>query len=199
MSKDYFVHESSIVEEGATIGPGTKIWGNSQVFSGAEIGKDCTIARHVDIGPKVSVGDKCKIQNNVSLFTGVTIEDRVFIGPSAVFTNISTPRAFVDRKAIFKPTLVKEGASIGANATILCGNTIGRYALIGAGAVVTKSVPDYALVYGNPARQQGWVCECGEVLTNQISTQQETRLTCKGCDAEYTQNKNKFVPVRKTL
>ncbi|HAA93682.1 MAG TPA: N-acetyltransferase [Rhodospirillaceae bacterium] len=161
---NYFIHETAIVDDGTTVGDGTKIWHFSHVLSGSQIGSGCVLGQNVMIGPNVTVGDGCKIQNNVSLYDGVTLEDDVFCGPSCVFTNVLTPRAFVERKDEFDPTLVKRGASIGANATIVCGVTIGAYAMIGAGATVTKDVPAHALVLGTPARHAGWASRTGEIL-----------------------------------
>jgi transferase hexapeptide repeat containing protein len=161
MEKNYFVHESSYVDEGAEIGEGTKIWHFTHIMSGAKVGKKCSIGQNVNIGGKAIIGNGVKIQNNVSLYDDVVIEDDVFCGPSCVFTNVINPRAFIERKHEYKQTLIKKGASIGANATIVCGVTIGEYALIGAGSVVTRDVPPYALVYGNPARVHGTVNEVG--------------------------------------
>jgi UDP-2-acetamido-3-amino-2,3-dideoxy-glucuronate N-acetyltransferase len=161
---DFFVHESSYIDEPCEIGHGTKIWHFCHVMAGAKIGQNCTIGQNVVIAPGVILGKGVKVQNNVSIYTGVICEDNVFLGPSMVFTNVINPRAFIERKEEFQTTLIKKGASIGANATVLCGNTIGSYAFIGAGSVVSKNIPDYALVYGNPARIQGWVCQCGEKL-----------------------------------
>lgn len=161
------IHESAYVDEGAVIGEGSRVWHFSHVMSGASIGRDCVVGQNVMIGPSVSVGDNCKIQNNVSLYKGVELEDGVFCGPSCVFTNVINPRAFLEKKEEFRSTLVKRGASIGANATIVCGVTIGRYALIGAGAVVTRDVPDYALMLGVPARQVGWVNQAGDTVSEQ--------------------------------
>jgi UDP-2-acetamido-3-amino-2,3-dideoxy-glucuronate N-acetyltransferase len=158
---DYFVHESSYVDEGVEIGKGTKIWHFCHIIKGTRIGKDCKIGQNVVIGPDAVVGNNCKIQNNVSVYTGVTLEDDVFCGPSMVFTNVHNPRSAIPRMHELKETLVKKGATIGANATVVCGHTIGRHAFIGAGAVVTKDVPDHALMVGNPARRIGWMCECG--------------------------------------
>ncbi len=160
----FFVHESAIIDEGCTIGSGTKIWHFSHIMSGCTIGQNCNIGQNVVISPQVVLGNNVKVQNNVSVYTGVTCEDDVFLGPSAVFTNVINPRSAIARKDQYRPTLVQRGASIGANATIVCGHTIGRYALIGAGAVVTKDVKPYALVVGNPARQTGWVSEYGHKL-----------------------------------
>jgi UDP-2-acetamido-3-amino-2,3-dideoxy-glucuronate N-acetyltransferase len=162
----YSVHQSSYVDEGVEIGAGTQIWHFCHVLSKSRIGRGCRIGQNVVIGPAVTIGNNVKIQNNVSIYNGVTLEDDVFCGPSMVFTNVLTPRyAFPrNRPEDNHPTLVKRGASIGANATIVCGTTIGEHALVGAGAVVTRDVPPYALVVGNPARQRGWACECGLVL-----------------------------------
>lgn len=168
MSK-VFVHETSVVDEGAVIGRGTRIWHFSHILGNTEVGENCTIGQNVMIGPDVVVGSHCKIQNNVSVYKGVTLEDEVFCGPSMVFTNVFNPRSAIRRMDEIRPTLVKKGASIGANATIVCGITIGRHAFVGAGAVVTKDVPDHALVLGNPARQTGWMCECGEKLNAALS------------------------------
>lgn len=174
----YFVHQSSFVDDNVTIGEGTKIWYFCHIQSGAKIGKHCSFGQNVNISNNVIIGDGCKIQNNVSLYEGVVLEDHVFCGPSCVFTNDLTPRAkYPKGPAGYKKTLVKEGVSIGANATIICGNTIGKWALIGSGAVVTKNVPDHALMLGVPAIQKGWVCECGAVLNES--------LECKACGRTY--------------
>jgi len=164
-----FIHPTALVDDGAAIGDGSKIWHFSHVLGGTRMGTGCVVGQNVMIGPNVVVGNGVKVQNNVSIYAGVTIEDEVFCGPSCVFTNVLTPRAFVERKQEFAPTLVKRGASIGANATIICGVTIGRYAMIGAGAVVTKDVKDHALVLGNPARPRGWVSRTGEVLGQDLT------------------------------
>ena len=158
---DYFVHASSYVDQPSEIGEGTKIWHFCHIMAGAKIGRRCVLGQNVMVGPGVVIGDGVKIQNNVSLYTGVVLEDDVFVGPSVVFTNVLTPRSHVSRKHEFQPTLVRRGATVGANATVVCGVVIGRYAFVGAGAVVTRDVPDHALIYGNPARPQGWMCECG--------------------------------------
>lgn len=164
MEKDIFIHESSYVDEPCRIGRGTKIWHFSHIMANCEIGENCNIGQNVVISPEVRLGNNVKIQNNVSLYTGVVCEDDVFLGPSCVFTNVINPRSHVSRKHEYRETRVKKGASIGANATIVCGHIVGRYAFVGAGAVVTKDVPDYALMVGNPARQSGWICRCGEQL-----------------------------------
>lgn len=182
--KDYFVHESSYVDEGAEIGASTKLWHFCHVMPRARIGRQCNIGQNVFIASGVVIGDNVKIQNNVSLYTGVVIEDDVFLGPSMVFTNVMNPRSHVPRKDEYQTTLVKRGASIGANATIVCGVTVGRYAFVGAGSVVTRHVPDYALVYGNPARVQGWVCRCGVKLLFPSDSPNE-RAMCKPCGARY--------------
>lgn len=158
------VHESSYVDTGCTIGSGTRIWHFCHILSGTRIGTGCSIGQNAMIGPNVDIGNNCKIQNNVSIYEGVELGDDVFCGPSCVFTNVLTPRAHISRKAEFQRTLVGRGATIGANATIVCGLSIGDYAMIGAGAVVTRNVPDLALVIGNPARQLGWVSRAGERL-----------------------------------
>lgn len=164
MEKKYFAHETAVVDEGCEIGEGTKIWHFSHVMPNCRIGKSCNIGQNVVISPEVVLGDNVKVQNNVSIYTGVICEDDVFLGPSMVFTNVINPRSAVNRRGQYSTTRVKKGASIGANATIVCGHDIGRYAFIGAGAVVTKEVPDYALVVGNPARQVGWMSEYGHRL-----------------------------------
>jgi UDP-2-acetamido-3-amino-2,3-dideoxy-glucuronate N-acetyltransferase len=162
--KNYFVHETAVVDDGCEIGEGTKIWHYSHVLKGSKIGKKTVIGQNGSIGPNVSIGNGCKIQNNVSVYTGVTLEDDVFCGPSMVFTNVLTPRAHIERKDEFLPTHVGRGATIGANAVIVCGNKIGQFAMVGAGAVVTRDVPDFALVVGNPAKKIGWVSESGDRL-----------------------------------
>lgn len=161
---NYFVHSSSFVDENCEIGEGTKIWHFSHIMSGSKIGQNCNLGQNVVVSPHVILGNNVKVQNNVSIYEGVICEDDVFLGPSVVLTNVINPRSAIVRKHEYKKTLIKKGASIGANATIVCGNTIGAYAFIGAGAVVTKNVPDYALMMGNPARQTGWVSEAGQKL-----------------------------------
>lgn len=180
---DFFAHESCYVDDGCQIGAGTKIWHFTHVMSGARIGRSCNIGQNVVISPHVVVGDNVKIQNNVSVYTGVTLEDDVFCGPSMVFTNVINPRSHVSRKDEYRSTLVKRGASLGANSTIVCGYTIGKYAFIGAGSVVTKDVPDYALVVGNPSRVVGWMCDCGVKLAAGASA--PARARCKACGAVY--------------
>ena len=165
MEKEYFAHETAIIDDGCKIGKGTKIWHFSHIMTNCDIGENCNIGQNVVVSPDVKLGKNVKVQNNVSIYTGVICEDDVFLGPSMVFTNVVNPRSAVNRRGQYTRTVVKKGASIGANATIVCGHDIGRFAFIGAGAVVTKEVPDYALVVGNPARQTGWMSEYGHKLT----------------------------------
>lgn len=182
-NQDYFVHESSYVDEPCTIGVGTKIWHFSHVMKDCAIGKGCNIGQNVVVSPGVKIGDNVKIQNNVSLYTGVILEDDVFCGPSMVFTNVTTPRSHVrrnDPEKDYARTIVKRGATIGANATIVCGHTLGEYAFVGAGAVVTRDVPPYAMVYGNPARIRGWACDCGVKLSFAGD-----EATCSECAKQY--------------
>lgn len=184
MQHNCSIHASAYIDDDVEIGDGTCIWHFCHVMHGSRVGQKCRIGQNVVIGPRVSVGNNCKIQNNVSVYEGVTLEDDVFCGPSMVFTNIATPRSAFPRNnpSDNLPTLVKRGASIGANATIICGITIGENALIGAGAVVTKDVPANAIVYGNPARQHGWACVCGIPLT-----QQQAGWRCCDCGRDYPQ------------
>lgn len=162
--KNYYAHETSVIDEGCQIGEGTKIWHFSHIMSNCVIGKNCNLGQNVVVSPEVVLGNNVKVQNNVSIYTGVTCEDDVFLGPSCVFTNVTNPRSGVNRRGQYAKTIVKKGASIGANATIVCGHNIGEYAFIGAGAVVTKDVPAYALVVGNPSKQIGWMSEYGHRL-----------------------------------
>ena len=183
---DYFVHESSYVDEDVEIGDGTRIWHFCHIQSGARIGRDCSLGQNVNVSNNVVVGNGCKLQNNVSLYEGVELEDHVFCGPSCVFTNDLTPRAkYPKGRAGYLKTLVREGASIGANSTIVCGHVIGRWALIGAGAVVTTDVPDYALMLGVPARHVGWSCECGAILSES--------LECSRCGRRYEEAESGLV------
>jgi UDP-2-acetamido-3-amino-2,3-dideoxy-glucuronate N-acetyltransferase len=177
---DYFVHESSYVDDGAKIGKGTKIWHFCHIMPGAVIGERCNLGQNVVVMPGTRLGNNVKVQNNVSIYEGVTLEDDVFCGPSCVFTNVVNPRSHVSRKAEYQPTLVRRGASIGANATILCGVTLGACSFIGAGAVVRSDVPDFALMVGVPARRVGWMCQCGVRLQPR-----EGRAACVACGATY--------------
>ena len=186
-TSEFFVHESSYVDEGVEIGPGSRIWHFCHVMTGSQIGAQCRIGQNVVIGPRVRLGDNVKVQNNVSIYEGVTLEDDVFCGPSMVFTNVFTPRSAFPRNTAdaFLPTRVKRGASIGANATIVCGVTIGQHAMIGAGAVVTRDVPDYGIFFGNPARQRGWACQCGARIVLQAQ-----RAECEDCGRMYSLGPN---------
>jgi UDP-2-acetamido-3-amino-2,3-dideoxy-glucuronate N-acetyltransferase len=185
----YYVHPSSVVDKPCSIGKDTKIWHFSHIMSGSVIGDNCNIGQNVMIAPDVIIGNNVKVQNNVSVYTGVKVEDDAFLGPSMVFTNVINPRSFISRKNEFKDTIVGKGASIGANATIICGNKIGKYALIGAGAVVTNDIPDYAIVYGNPARITGWICECGLKLD---FCNNQAICTCK---REYKKKDDKVIKI----
>ncbi len=190
--KGVFIHPTAVVDEGAKIGDGTKIWHFSHIMSGAKIGRNCVIGQNVFVGKKAVIGNNVKIQNNVSVYDEVIIEDDVFCGPSMVFTNVINPRAFIERKHEFKKTLVKKGATIGANATIVCGITIGEYAFIGAGAVVVKDVKPYALVVGVPAKQIGWVCKCGVTL----KFDKDNHAICASCGNEYKLEGENLLPVK---
>jgi UDP-2-acetamido-3-amino-2,3-dideoxy-glucuronate N-acetyltransferase len=180
---DYFRHESAYVDEGAEIGAGTKIWHFSHVMSGARIGQACNIGQNVVISSGVTIGSNVKIQNNVSVYTGVVLEDDVFCGPSMVFTNVINPRSHVSRKHEYQQTLVGRGASLGANCTVVCGHNVGRYAFVGAGAVITRDVPAHALVVGNPGRIVGWVCQCGVKLA--VGSTPPVKARCGSCGTDY--------------
>jgi len=184
MAKKYFVHSTVVVDEPVEIGEGTQIWHFSHIMSGAKLGKNCIIGQNVFIGSGAILGNYIKIQNNVSIYDRVVLEDDVFCGPSMVFTNVFNPRSFISRKKEFRETLVRKGATIGANATIVCGNRIGQYAFIGAGSVVTKDVPDYALLYGNPGRVKGWVCQCAEEIIFRSG-----KAVCKACGKRYKKDR----------
>jgi UDP-2-acetamido-3-amino-2,3-dideoxy-glucuronate N-acetyltransferase len=179
-----FVHESSYVDEPCEIGAGTKVWHFSHIMKNCRIGERCNIGQNVVISPDVTIGNNVKIQNNVSVYTGCILEDDVFCGPSMVFTNVVNPRSHVTRKDEYRTTLVKRGASFGANSTVVCGTTVGQYAFAGAGAVITRDVPDYALVVGNPARIHGWMCACG-VKLKFASAGDEERARCAACGCDY--------------
>lgn len=180
MEKDRFFHPLALVDEGAHVGAGSKVWAGAHIMAGARVGRSCNIGENCFIEGGVTVGDGVTVKNNVALYAGAEIEDGVFLGPSCVFTNVINPRAFVSRKSEFKKTVVRRGASIGANATVVCGRTVGRYAFIGAGAVVTRDIPDYALAYGCPAAVRGWVCRCGVKLAFR-----DGRAVCPECGEAY--------------
>lgn len=182
----YFAHATAVIDEGCTIGEGTKIWHFSHIMPGAVIGKGCNLGQNVVVSPKVVLGNNVRVQNNVSIYEGVICEDDVFLGPSMVLTNVINPRSAISRKQEYKTTLIKKGATIGANATIVCGNIIGAYAFIGAGAVVTKSVPDYALIVGNPGRQTGWMSEYG----HKLQFDNKNRAVCAESKQEYVLEDN---------
>ena len=190
LSKEYFVHESSYVDPGAKVGPRTKIWHFSHVMSGAVIGPDCSIGQNVNVGAGARIGRGVKIQNNVSVYDRVEIEDYAFCGPSMVFTNVINPRSEVVRKEEYRLTRVKRGATIGANATVVCGVTIGRYAFVGAGAVVTRSIPDHALVFGNPASWKGWICRCGVKIKFRGNA-----AVCSACGTAYRKHQDQVASV----
>jgi UDP-2-acetamido-3-amino-2,3-dideoxy-glucuronate N-acetyltransferase len=189
----YFVHDSSYVDEPCRIGAGTKIWHFSHIMKNCTIGERCSFGQNVVVSPDVIIGNNVKVQNNVSIYTGCVLEDDVFCGPSMVFTNVLNPRSHIVRKDEYRRTLVKQGASIGANSTIVCGVTIGRYAFIGAGSVVTRDVPDYALIFGNPARQRGWICACGVKLALE-----EDHAVCTACGSEYARSADNRIMTTET-
>lgn len=183
---EYYAHPSSFIDDGAEIGTGSRIWHFCHIMPRVRIGRNCNLGQNVFVASDVIVGDNVKIQNNVSLYTGVILDDDVFLGPSMVFTNVVNPRSHVSRKDEYQTTRVRRGATIGANATIVCGVTLGQYAFVGAGAVVTRDVPDYALVYGAPARIRGWMCQCGIGLKFETAGSGEAeRATCASCGASY--------------
>ena len=188
----FFAHETAVIDEGCRIGEGTRIWHFSHIMEGAVIGRNCNIGQNVVVSPEVVLGDQVKVQNNVSIYTGVTLDDEVFLGPSCVFTNVLHPRSAVNRKDQFIKTHVGKGATIGANATVVCGHDIGRYAFVGAGAVVTKKVPDYALVLGNPARQTGWVSEFGQTLAFDWNG----HASCPESGQEYSLENNRVTRIK---
>lgn len=185
MEKDYFVHESSYIDENVTIGKGTKIWHFCHVQKNAVLGENCSLGQNVNVANNVKIGNGVRIQNNVSVYEGVELEDNVFCGPSCVFTNVTTPRAHYSVHGVYAKTLIKRGASLGANSTVVCGHNVGRCALIAAGSVVTKDVKDYALMAGVPAKQIGWVCECGERLPE--------NLVCDKCGKKYKESDDGLV------
>lgn len=188
----YFSHETAVIDEGCKIGKGTKIWHFSHIMPNCELGENCNIGQNVVVSPNVVLGKNVKVQNNVSIYTGVICEDDVFLGPSMVFTNVINPRSAVNRKKEYMKTVVKKGASIGANATIVCGNNIGKYAFIGAGTVVTKEIPDFALVVGNPSRQIGWVSEYG----HRLDFDEKGLSICKESKQEYKLENSKVTRIK---
>jgi UDP-2-acetamido-3-amino-2,3-dideoxy-glucuronate N-acetyltransferase len=194
LEKPYFVHPSSFIDEPAVVGEGTTIWHFCHVQKGAVIGRECRIGQNVNIGSSVVIGNFVKIQNNVSVYDGVVLEDYVFCGPSMVFTNVVNPRSRISRKHEYRKTLVRRGATIGANATIVCGTTIGENAFIGAGSVVTRDVPDHALVYGNPAKIKGWVCSCAGKLSFAGSARRQ-KVSCPACGKKYQKERDRVQEV----
>jgi UDP-2-acetamido-3-amino-2,3-dideoxy-glucuronate N-acetyltransferase len=195
MDKPYFAHESCYIDEPCEIGPGTRIWHFTHIMKNCRVGAKCNIGQNVVISPEVTIGDNVKIQNNVSVYTGCILEDDVFCGPSMVFTNVINPRSHVIRRDEYKTTLVRLGASLGANCTVVCGTTIGRYAFVGAGSVITRDVPDYALFYGNPAKLRGWICACG--IKIDLGAGDESQGQCSSCGAGYVRHGMKVEPVQK--
>lgn len=194
-SRPYFVHETARVDEPSSIGRGTKIWHFCHVMAGAVIGENCSLGQNVFVAAGCTIGNNVKIQNNVSIYAGVTLEDDVFCGPSAVFTNVVNPRSHVSRKHEYQPTLVRRGATIGANATVVCGTTLGRDCFVGAGSVVTRDVPDFAIVYGNPARLRGWMCRCGVKLPVRSLTDGSESAACPACNRRYRRDGTHVVEV----
>jgi len=189
MAEQPFIHATAIVDPGARIGAGAKVWHFCHVMGGAEVGEGCSLGQNVFVARGVVLGRNCKVQNNVSLYEGVVLEDDVFCGPSMVFTNVVNPRSHVIRKSEYRPTLVKKGATLGANCTVICGHTVGRYAFVGAGSVVTKDVPDHALVVGVPGRRVGWMCACGVRLPS-AGAPGSGALACGACGARYAEAKS---------
>lgn len=197
--KDCFIHPTATVCEDTVVGSYTKIWQYCNIMGGVSIGEHCNIGQNVFIETGCTVGNNVKIKNNIALYTGVTLEDDTFIGPNVVFTNVINPRSFIERKAEFKDTLVKKGASLGANVTVVCGHSIGEYALIGAGSVVTKDIPPYALAVGNPARVVGHVCYCGEKLSfneNNMQTTEGKMACCSSCGRKYKKENGMVLPLK---
>jgi UDP-2-acetamido-3-amino-2,3-dideoxy-glucuronate N-acetyltransferase len=184
MERKYFVHPTAVIDEPAEIGEGTQVWHFCHIMSGTKIGDHCILGQNVFVASGAVLGNRIKVQNNVSIFAGVTLEDDVFCGPCMVFTNVFNPRSFISRRKEFRKTLVKRGATLGANATVVCGLTIGQFAFVGAGSVVTSDVPDYVLTYGNPAKAHGWVCQCADPLTFRSG-----RSLCKACGKRYRKDR----------
>ena len=191
--KKFFAHETAVIDEGVKIGPGTKIWHFSHIMSGSVIGENCNLGQNVVVSPEVTLGNNVKVQNNVSIYTGVICQDDVFLGPSMVFTNVINPRSAIKRREEYLKTMVGKGATIGANATIVCGNDIGAFAFIGAGAVVTKEVPSYALILGNPGRQKGWMSEYG----HRLEFDTDGWATCSESQEKYILEKNRVRKIEK--
>lgn len=191
--KEYYIHKSSYLDDNVKIGKNTKVWHFCHILGYTDIGENCIIGQNVMIGPHVRIKDGCKIQNNVSIYKGVELAEDVFCGPSMVFTNVINPRAFIERKNEFKKTIVSKGAALGANSTIICGNSIGKYSMVAAGAVATKDVPDYALVAGVPAKQIGWVCKCGVTLKKY---DKNNYFHCSNCSNQYKEIKKVLKPVK---
>jgi len=197
----YFAHGSALIDEPCSIGKGTKIWHFCHIMTGTVIGENCSLGQNVFVASGCVIGNNVKIQNNVSVYEGVILEDDVFCGPSSVFTNVDNPRSHVPRKNQYRPTLVQRGATIGANATVVCGATLGRFSFVGAGAVVTRDVPDYAMVYGNPARLRGWMCSCGVKLGLSIANDASEPARCPTCQRRYCRkglSVSEVVPARET-
>ncbi len=194
---EFFAHETAWIDDGSVIGEGTKIWHFSHIMPNCTIGRNCNFGQNVVVSPDCIIGNNVKIQNNVSVYSGVILEDDVFCGPSMVFTNVINPRSHVNRKSEYQQTLVKRGASIGANATVVCGNTIGQYSFIGAGSVVINDVPNYAKVVGNPARLIGYVCYCGENLELPVADSETGSCTCSACNRQYEKTSAGVAPLTK--
>jgi UDP-2-acetamido-3-amino-2,3-dideoxy-glucuronate N-acetyltransferase len=186
MTREYFAHETACIDDGVEIGPGTKIWHFSHIMSGSKLGRNCNLGQNVVVSPGCIIGNNVKIQNNVSVYTGVILEDDVFCGPSMVFTNVINPRSHVERKSEYRKTLVKRGATIGANSTVICGHNLGAYCFIGAGSVVTREVPDFGLIVGNPGRLRGYVCVCGDKLDLDTDTESDSESRCTSCGKHFS-------------
>ena len=193
MSEEALVHSTSVVDEGVLIGRGTRVWHFCHIMPGSRIGEDCVLENYVFVGRGVTIGNGVKIQNQVSIFEGVTLEDGVFCGPSMTFTNVIHPRSFIDCQDEVRPTLARRGATIGANATVLCGVTLGRYSFCGAGSVITHDVPDFGLVYGNPGKLMGWICRCGRTLGSKVDTPPDD-LHCTVCERRYRREGDRLIP-----
>lgn len=193
--KHYFAHETAVIDDGADIGEGTKIWHFTHIMPDTRIGRNCNFGQNIVVSPGCVIGDNVKVQNNVSIYTGVILEDDVFCGPSMVFTNVINPRSHIERKEEYRATKVGRGASIGANATVICGHDLGKYCFIGAGAVVTRAVPDYALVVGNPGRVVGFVCYCGDRLPLDTNANEQDKVVCTSCHRDYSFKSGVLTPL----